>query len=93
MIKFKYLFIFCVVFLSFFAGIFLQNRRVNRVKKSLIELNTQYSFLINENESLNRSILKLSHENSVLILKVDSLKSAITLKALNSNSRKIKIHF
>jgi exosome complex RNA-binding protein Csl4 len=93
MIKIKIFAIICMLFVGSLAGNFYQFKRTDIVKSSVIELKTQNSYLIGENDKLNVSLSKLSHTNSILVSKLDSLKSIITLKALETKSRKIKIHF
>ena len=93
MIKLKIFAIICMLFVSSLAGNFYQFKRTDKIKTAVIELKTQNSYLIDENDRLNGSVNKLSHANSILVSKMDSLKSVITLKALETKSRKIKIHF
>ena len=93
MIKIKIFTIVCILLLISLSANWLQVKHNSNTKSTVVELKTQCTFLIEANESLHKSISKLSHENSVLVLTLDSMKSVITLKALDNKARKIKIHF
>jgi hypothetical protein len=93
MIKIKIFAIICMLFVSSLTGNFYQYKRTVKVKSAIIELKAKNSYLLVENDKLNSSVAKLSHANSILVSKLDSLKTVITLKALETKNRKIKIHF